>query len=536
MAKTTGREQDMAAATTTRRRLLRAAAAVGAAGLAIPGGFARASILRDGQRIAMPAGVQTGDILPGRAMLWAKADRPGRMLVRWSTTESFGDARHATPVHALEDTDCTAKLDLTGLPPGQRIFYEVRFLDLADLSTLSEPTTGSLLTPPGGRRPIRFVWSGDTAGQGWGINPDLGGMPIYETMRQVHPDFFIHSGDTIYADNPILPEVTLADGTTWKNITTEAKAKVAETLAEFRGNYAYNLLDDNLRRFNAEVPMLAQWDDHEVTDNWYWELRKDADERYREGSVALLAARAMRAFHDYMPTRRHPLEQDRLYTSFRYGPSLEVFRIDMRAYRGPNSDEQPTALSPEARILGEAQTAWLKQALKRSTATWKVIAAGMPLGLVVYDDWRERRGAEAIALRDGPPAGREVEIAGLLTFIRDQGIKNTVWLTADVHYTAAHHYRPENAQYQAFAPFWEFVSGPLHAGTFGPNRLDDTFGPVAVFVKAPPEGQFNLPPSAGLQFFGQIDIEPLNEVMTVRLKDQAGQTLFTQDLVPEDTG
>ncbi|MEZ5904581.1 MAG: alkaline phosphatase D family protein [Geminicoccaceae bacterium] len=219
--------------------------------------------------------------------------------------------------------------------------------------------------------------------------------------------------------------------------------------------------------------------------------------------------------------------------SFPYGPSLEVFRIDLRSYRSANSDGQPTTLSPENRILGAAQLAWLKGALARSPATWKVIACDMPIGLIVYDDWREKKGAEAIALRDGPPGGREVEIADLLTFIRDRGIKNTVWLTADVHYTAAHRYRPENARYQDFAPFWEFVSGPLNAGTFGPNALDDTFGPEVVFQKAPPQGQFNLPPSAGLQFFGQVDIEPESEVMTVTLKDLEGASLFTQELVPE---
>lgn len=522
---------------TSRRRLLqRSALAVGGLGAAalLPRtGFAQATIVRDGQRIGVPYGVQVGDMLPGRAIIWAKADRPGRLLVRWSTTEDMSKARQALPVHALEDTDFTAKLDLMGLPADQRISYEVRFLDLGDLQTLSEPVTGSFRTPPAEKRHVRFVWSGDTAGQGWGINPDFGGMRIYATMQAAEPDFFIHSGDTIYADGPIEAEKMLDDGSVWKNVVLEEKAKVAETLAEFRASYAYNLLDDNLRAFNAAVPMLAQWDDHEVTNNWYWELRKDQDERYKEGSAAVMAARAMRAFHDYMPTRRHPLEQDRLYTSFPYGPSLEVFRIDLRSYRGPNSDEQPTRLSPEFRILGANQMAWLKRALRESNATWKVIASDMPIGLIVYDQWQEQQGAEAIALRDGPAAGRELEIAELLTFIRDEGIKNVVWLTADVHYTAAHHYRPENAQYQAFAPFWEFVSGPLNAGSFGPNQLDNTFGPEAVFVKAPEEGHVNLPPSAGLQFFGQVDIEPENEVMTVQLKDLEGQTLFTQELVPE---
>ena len=57
-----------------------------------------------------------------------------------------------------------------------------------------------------------------------------------------------------------------------------------------------------------------------------------------------------------------------------------------------------------------------------------------------------------------------------------------MWLTADVHYTAAHYYDPNKAVFQDFEPFWEFVSGPLHAGSFGPNKLDNTFGPQLVYI------------------------------------------------------
>jgi alkaline phosphatase D len=88
-------------------------------------------------------------------------------------------------------------------------------------------------------------------------------------MRRLHPDFFIHNCDCNYADNPIVAEVKLDDGSIWKNITTAKKAKVAETLAEFRGNYAYNLIDEQVRAFDAEVAQYFQWDDHEVTHNWF---------------------------------------------------------------------------------------------------------------------------------------------------------------------------------------------------------------------------------------------------------------------------
>ena len=83
------------------------------------------------------------------------------------------------------------------------------------------------------RRDIRFLWSGDTAGQGWGIDIAFGGMKIYEAMRRTQPDFFIHSGDTIYADGPMVERPATPDGSVWINAFLDAvpeKLKVAETL------------------------------------------------------------------------------------------------------------------------------------------------------------------------------------------------------------------------------------------------------------------------------------------------------------------
>ena len=94
------------------------------------------------------------------------------------------------------------------------------------------------------------------------------------------------------------------------------------------------------------------------------------------------------------------------------------------------------------------------------------------------------------------------------SFIKRARIRNTVWLTADVHYTAAHYYDPNKAQFQDFDPFWEFVSGPLHAGTFGPNAARQHVRAAAALRQGPAgrRGQ-NLPPTLGLQFFGHVAID-----------------------------
>ena len=478
-------------------------------------------------------GVQSGDVGSAGATLWSRADRPARLIAEVATTESFADARRIEGPLALATTGFTSRLRLDRLPPGQTIFYRIAFAALSDPNATSDWVQGRFRTPPPAGADASFVWSADTVGQGWGINAEIGGMTIYETMRSLAPDFFVHCGDTIYADDPLAPEKQLPDGRIWKNITTEAKSQVAETLADFRGNHLYNFLDTNLRRFNAEVPMIALWDDHDVVDNWYREKRLDADPRYREKEVGVLAQRAERAFREFMPLADGLDGPLRLYRRFSFGPRLDLFRVDMRSFRTPNGPNRQEKTGPDTAFLGVEQIIWLKQALKASTATWKIIAADMPLGLVVYDDWRRKSGFEAVAnADDGSPLGRELEIADLLSFIKREDIRNVHWITADVHYPATHRYDPARAAFQDFTPFYEFVSGPLCAGGFGPNALDGTFGPQVVFQKVPPPGRFDLSPLEGSCHFGHVKIDGKSGVMTVSHRDAAGAVIHSLDLVP----
>ncbi len=490
-----------------------------------------------------------GDVSGDRAIVWSRTDRPARMVVEWSTRASFCDVRRLVGPAALPETGFTARVDLQGLPPDQTIVYRVLFQDLSDLTSWSLPAEGRFRSAPaplsGGTaaangpaatRDVRLAWSADTVGQGWGIDLARGGLRTYETMRRLAPDLFVHLGDTIYADNPLEETVKLDDGTLWRNVVTPAKAKVAETLDEFRGNYLYNLLDENLRRFNAEVAQVVLWDDHEVLNNWY-PGRVIDDPRYTEKSVALLAARAKRAFLEHQPVRFACSDPDRIYRSSPYGPLLELFVVDMRSTRGPNTANHRGTAGPETVFLGCEQLEWLKSGLARSTATWKVVAIGMPLGLVVTDGPGRFEGAangEA-----GAPLGRELEMAELLRSLQKERVRNVVWITADVHYAAALHYDPGRAGFREFDPFWEFVAGPLHAGTFGPNALDATFGPAVRFLGIPEGMKPNRPPSEGLQFFGTLDVDHRTLALTARLHDVAGRILYAIELPaepPSDAG
>ena len=485
-----------------------------------------------GARPATPFGVAAGDAGRGQALIWSRTDRPARMFVEYATTDRFtSDVRRVRGPAALESSDFTARTVLEGVPPGQRIFYRVLFQDLSDLTTWSEPAIGSFATPSAAPRDITLAWSADTVGQGWGRNPEWGGLRLYETMLHAEPDVFINLGDTIYADQPVVPEVTLDDGTIWRNVVTEAKSKVAQTLDEYRGCYQYNLMDEHMRRFLARTSQVVMWDDHEVLDNWYWERRKDGDARYSVKSVALLAARARQAFFEYNPVPLDGGDPERIYRYVPLGPLVDVFALDMRSYRGANSDNRQPTLDERAALMGAAEIRWLKRALTESRAAWKVVAADLPIGLVVGDGPGRY---EAVANGDpGAPLGRELEIADLLRHLKRQRVKNVVWITADVHYCAAHRYDPAKAKFTEFDPFWEFVAGPLNAGTFGPGQLDPTFGPEVKFVGIPPGMKGNRPPSDGFQFFGTMRADARHRTLTVKLHDLTGRALYTAELPPE---
>jgi alkaline phosphatase D len=451
---------------------------------------------RGGIRTRLPAvthGVQSGEVGGGRALVWARCSEPARMIVEWDTTPAFTRARTIAGPVVTPETDHTATVALDGLPDAQTIAYRIRFEREAARGT-SAWTAGRFATPRADR--LRVAWTGDTCGQGYGRNPEWGGLRGFAAIREAQPSLFLNSGDLIYADNPILAEQKTPDGRIWRNVTNERVARVAQELDDFRARFAYSAEDEHVRALAAEVPVIAQWDDHETHNNW-WPGQQLADDRYtKERDATKLAALALRATFEWNPIPRGPVHR-----VIHHGPLLDVFVLDLRSFRTPNSAN----LAEADAMMGAAQLQWLIAELAASRARWKLIACDQPISLVIGDDDRHEGYANAAP---GPARGRERELATLLGELHARAIKNVVWVTADVHYAAAHRYDPARGQIGPFQPFWEFVAGPIHAGTFGPEVLDPTLGAEAVFQWVPPPGTGNLAPWDGLQSFGTIDVAP----------------------------
>lgn len=83
-----------------------------------------------------------------------------------------------------------------------------------------------------------------------------------------------------------------------------------------------------------------------------------------------------------------------------------------------------------------------------------------------------------------------------------------------------------------FDPFWEFVAGPINAGTgtLAGNPVDTTFGAEVVF-KAVPDTLTDASPLAGLQVFGQGEVDPVTRALTMSIHDITGTELYRRALV-----
>ncbi len=154
------------------------------AGVRAPALFS-AEVTQDANRPNVTSGVASGDVDASSAVIWSRADRNSRMLVEVATNEQFRQARKIQGPDVFDHGDFTAKIRLNGLKPGERYFYRVSFQDLDNLKAISAPVTGQFKTASDMPRDIKFIWSGDTAGQGYGIDLARGGMKTFDAIAKL---------------------------------------------------------------------------------------------------------------------------------------------------------------------------------------------------------------------------------------------------------------------------------------------------------------------------------------------------------------
>jgi alkaline phosphatase D len=409
--------------------------------------------------------VAAGDVGPTEAVLWARSPGAGPVVI--ALGRAGQEPARRVEVSATAARDFTVKVPVSDLAPATRYAYRVAW-------------EGESRDP----RRVRLVWSGDLGGAGLCRRPE--GYGIFRAMEARQPDSFVFAGDTVYADRrcPAPPNLPGADF-------------VARTLRGYRAKARYHRGDAVFAQFLAHTSVYAIWDDHEVRNDF-------------AGPGEPLMELGRQAFLEYWPIVPPAEEPGRLYRRARWGRLAELFILDTRQYRSPNTEADGAGKT----MLGAAQLQWLLDGLAGTDAVWKLVVSSVPLsiptGRPLRDGWAN--GSHALD-PDGSPMGFERELGVIVTALETRRIRNVVWLVADVHRAEVIRHDPRPG-----VTFHELVAGPLSASMTVPWLLDDTLRPTRLFA------------AGGFANFGELTVDPRG--LTVRIVDGRGSVRFERTLTP----
>ncbi len=462
-----------------------------------------------------PHGFAFLDVRERSATFWTRAGRAGTVEV---TLTAKGMATRNERVAVDPERDFTATAEIGGLTPGTQYAVEVR---VPDASGGVNVARGRVETPPGRREKAaaRLAFGGDVGGQN-ACRDQTRGYDIFRVIAERKPQVFIGLGDMIYADNACHPKGR------YGNAQVPGPIDPARDLEGFRSRWRYNRNDLQWTSLLAQTAYVPVWDDHEVLNDFGPHHDAPAD----APGVHLLKP-GMQAFLEYNPIERY--ERKRLHRHLRWGKHLELFVLDTRQHRDSNAAEDVFA-SPKS-MLGREQREWLLASLTISEATWSVIVSSVPIAIPTGAFPPE-------AGRDGwtgfdQKTGFEHELRQLLLDLYDAGLRNLVWITTDVHFASVQRFHPF-VSHPEFTVY-EMATGPLNAGVFPNDLLDDSFHPERLFRWPPTGGDdaaFEIPSfSAAEQWFnfGELEVDEAGS-LTMRVVNGRAEVVYEQTLTPAE--
>ncbi|MDT0341835.1 alkaline phosphatase D family protein [Streptomyces litchfieldiae] len=399
-----------------RRRSLLQFAGVGSAallsGIGVPG---TAEAAWSGERIPddpFRLGVASGDPADDGFLLWTRLapeplalDGHGGMPrasfdVRWEVAEDERFRRVARDglARATPDLAHSVHPRVRGLRPGRQYFYRFH------AGRWTSPVGRVRTMPRRGTMPASFTFASASC-QAW----YHGWFTAHRHLAADDPDLVFFLGDYIY-------EYAITAANLWRRGVTLGEGHDHETvtLEDYRLRYALTKSDPDLQAAHAAAAFVITPDDHEVQNNY-------ADETSQYGispaDFRLRRAVAYRALYENAPLALEALPDGpdaRLHRRLTVGDLATVNVLDTRQYRSP----------AEGSILGAAQERWLLDGLRRSDATWNVLAQQVAVMHVTddrVDQW------------DGFPAERR----RLLDTFALPSVANPLVLTGDTHRATA---------------------------------------------------------------------------------------------------
>lgn len=284
-------------------------------------------------------GVMAGDATTDRAILWTRYAGGNRLLVHVQLTD--GTPAFETSVTPQEGF---VHVDVGPLASGAR--YKYAFLELdKDDQVIARSAVGTFrcAIAEDSLEPVTFAGVSCTSQFNANTNANLGRLAARTDLS-----FVLHAGDQLYADFPA--------------------GEGAMDLPGYRAKYAYAWAQSGLKALHQNVGMYNTWDDHEVYNNW-------------QGIRDVTRINAgVQSFFEHQPIRRDAAKPHRIYRSFRWGKTLELFVLDCRGERDLAA----------GKFMSDDQVSWLTDGLANSKAVFKMILSSCPIGLFpsTIGQWR----------------------------------------------------------------------------------------------------------------------------------------------------
>jgi alkaline phosphatase D len=318
-------------------------------------------------------GPMLGAITDTSAKFWVRTADEGPVAVRIFESVIADSPMQTAITRSSRDMDYTAVAKVAALKPDTRYFYDVR---INDMPTENGARHSFRTFPPVGSRGMFRIAHGGCAGYA----PENERM--WNTILSFEPSAVLLLGDNVYIDLP----------------------RQAGPLHRY--TYYQRQSRPEFRRLSNSVPLFATWDDHDVAVDDIW-LGPYRDKPNWKPTMLQLQKENWNN-----PSYGDP-EWPGCWFEFTIG-DVDFFVLDCRYYRtNPFADKRT--------MLGPTQKAWLLDELKKSNATFKVIASSVA--------WASGAKPGSRDTWDGFPEERDE----IYSRIDDNSIGGVVLLSADRH-------------------------------------------------------------------------------------------------------
>ncbi|MFF5636750.1 alkaline phosphatase D family protein [Streptomyces sp. NPDC012825] len=419
----------------TRRTVVKAAAATAVAAPVLLG--AASPALAEATAPAFLHGVASGDPLPDGVLLWTRVTPvpeavPGSgvgpdVRVGWEVAEDRAFARvvasGTTTTGAAADH--TVKADVRGLRPATAYWF--RFTADGTVSPAARTRTAPAAdaAAPG----VRF---GVVSCANW----EAGHFSAYRHLAaRADLDAVLHLGDYLYEyASGVYPEAKYT-------VRAHEPRHEIVSLADYRARHGKYKTDPGLRALHAAHPVIAIWDDHEFAND-AWTGGAENHTPGAEGAWAARVAAAKQAYFEWMPVRAST--EGTVFRRLRFGRLADLHLLDLRSFRSAQAKAgSGTVDDPERSITGRAQLDWLKAGLAGSDATWQLVGTSVMISPVAFGSLPAHLLEPLAELMGLPKEGLAVNVdqwdgytddrRELLAHLTSRGVRNTVFLTGDIH-------------------------------------------------------------------------------------------------------